>query len=60
MSEWISVEDGMPNDDDVVLVYHPLARGTDGEIQTTKGWAINPTIMSHWMPLPAPPSDTIS
>lgn len=55
MSEWISVKDRLPEDDDIVLTYHPLAKDTDIEITTLKGWSINPTIISHWMPLPEPP-----
>lgn len=56
-TQWISVKDRLPDDDETVLVYKPLAKGTTIEIQVTQGWCINPSIMSHWMLLPAPPKE---
>lgn len=55
--KWIPVTERLPDDDETVLVYKPLAKGTTIEIQVTQGWCINPSIMSHWMPLPKPPKE---
>ena len=54
MSEWISVEDAMPNRDMRVLVYLPEMNGSDCNIQISKGWGVSKYI-THWMPLPEPP-----
>lgn len=54
---WIPVEERLPEDDETIIVYKPLAKGTTIEMQITQGWCLNPTIMSHWMPLPQPPKE---
>ena len=51
---WISVEDKLPEENDRVLVYVPDMKGSDCEIQISKGWALH-KFVSHWMPLPEPP-----
>jgi hypothetical protein len=67
--EWISVEDGLPDRDQVVLVYKPelrFSRGfiTDAQYQPTKFFTWSPYQeeyldlvcgATHWMPLPEPP-----
>lgn len=53
-SEWISVEDRLPEEDGRVLAYFPDMAGSDCEIQISKAWALN-KFVSHWMPLPNPP-----
>ena len=67
MSEWISVEDRLP-DDVVMVLMVGINKGPRGDYTTDMytGWydrkvdewvrwvhKFNPT---HWMPLPAPPS----
>jgi hypothetical protein len=65
MSEWISVKDRMPKDDETVLCYDkrrttdiPVAAYYVKElngfvmIDTLQNIVIDP---SHWMPLPNPP-----
>ena len=56
MSEWISVEDRLPEIDDYVLWYNPAHGGCfiealdkDGSLQDMCGAS------THWMPLPEPP-----
>ena len=62
MSEWIRVEDRLPESDDSVLVF--IQNSHDEEIEIAsynpnrrRAWDIdwlNATV-THWMPLPKPP-----
>ena len=63
MSEWISVEDRLPEDNDEVLTF------SLGEVFVTRYWkltsqwlasdarATHLAKVTHWMPLPEPPKD---
>ena len=58
---WISVEDELPNEYNWVVCYLTIdgemsvARYVNGHWWTDIGKAIDPLIITHWMPLPAPP-----
>jgi hypothetical protein len=52
--EWISVKDRLPDRNDMVIAFYPTMRGTSGEMQIHKAWAMSDTC-THWMPLPQPP-----
>ena len=52
--KWISVKDRLPNRNDVIIAFYPTMRGTSGEMQIHKAWAMSDTC-AHWMPLPEPP-----
>ena len=54
VQEWISVKDRLPDRDDMVIAFYPTMRGTNGEMQIHKAWAMSETC-THWMPLPEPP-----
>lgn len=70
MSEWISVEDGLPEEDDYVLAYVCVGIN-DKEFQIEvesigehpNAWVGHPNkpenkcnwYVTHWMPLPQPP-----
>lgn len=63
-SEWISVNNKLPDDDTIVIVYVPgsgepvwLAyfSGEDASWRFVEGGTCYPT---HWMELPAPPDHT--
>jgi hypothetical protein len=65
MSEWISVEDELPNDESgyKVLVSANDIVGQWVEILNYNGkcWIVDggveyPAIVTHWMPLPKPPT----
>ena len=51
---WVSVKDRLPGRNDIVIAFYPTMRGTIGEIQIHKAWAMSETC-THWMPLPQPP-----
>lgn len=63
MSEWISVDDRLPDENIIVLV----CDGDDVEMGSHDrhfGWAIyewggpsSRSFVSHWMPLPEPPKN---
>lgn len=64
MSEWISVKDRLPEDGDdlsIMLVW----RGIEHDYDTVRwryqqGWDCviqDKATITHWMPLPKPPSD---
>jgi len=68
MSEWISVKDRLPDDDEnyyeAVLVYCVYGGCKECDVAyltTTKNWLdekCNAQIpVTHWMPLPEPPKD---
>ena len=54
VQKWISVKDRLPDRDDMVIAFYPTMRGTSGEMQIHKAWAMSETC-THWMPLPEPP-----
>jgi hypothetical protein len=64
VSDWISVDDRLPEFNNKVLIYDPLSyfdkvtfdymhpeKVWDSECRRTKGR----TYITHWMPLPPPP-----
>lgn len=53
MSEWISVKDRLPKDGDKVLVSLKSGDACCGEYCASHGFTYSVT---HWMPLPEPPS----
>ncbi len=70
MSEWISVDDGLPENGQYVLRYGPvekrqvyqISRGVAellefdvGQLVADDGCLWATRPISHWMPLPAPP-----
>ena len=60
MSEWISVEDRLP-DADMHYLVHSKRYGV--QIDRYKGfwegdYPVEDLIVTHWMPLPQPPKDT--
>lgn len=60
MSEWISVKDRLPMKNDRVLVYRPEMKESDvGAVSVQFGWNCRrkKTDITHWMPLPEPPSE---
>lgn len=60
MNNWISVEDKKPNTHDRVLCYSPfLAKSELGGITIQWGWCCKKrnTDITHWMPLPEPPTE---
>ncbi len=60
MAEWISVKDRLPMKNDRVLVYRPEMKESDvGAVSVQFGWNCRrkKTDITHWMPLPEPPSE---
>ena len=62
MPRWIPVTDRLPAEDEKVVVYteegtHVAAVDEDGVWYPSHGDGWMFPIVSHWMPLPAPPSD---
>jgi len=60
-NDWIPVAERLPTDRTVVLAWQGkrvvFGYSRDGQwIDTLYGWVI-PNGPSHWMPLPAPPTD---
>jgi hypothetical protein len=54
VQEWISVKDKLPDRNDMVIAFYPTMRGTSGEMQIHKAWAMSETC-THWIPRPQPP-----
>ena len=57
MSEWISVEDELPEHDTSVLVYH---QNWGVEISQNLSIGLLPDMegkATHWQPIPEPPKD---
>lgn len=54
--KWIPVTERLPNRNDMVIAFYPTMRGTSGEMQIHKAWAMGDTC-THWMPLPEPPQE---
>lgn len=52
--KWIPVTERLPDRNDMVIAFYPTMRGTSGEMQIHKAWAMSETC-THWMPLPEPP-----
>ena len=60
MAEWISVKDRLPMKNYRVLVYRPEMKESDvGAVSVQFGWNCRrkKTDITHWMPLPEPPSE---
>ena len=63
MSEWISVKERMPEENQRALAWdgHKIfdcAHCGDVWFETVDDWAINTNYpITHWMPLPEPPND---
>lgn len=61
MSEWISVEDGLPKDGEEVLIYignqQLVAEKCKvfGFVDAMDREALRLDMITHWMPLPEPP-----
>lgn len=63
MSDWISVDDRLPDLDCMVLIANKDYGGVgydfalwNGDYWTRKAWPLGYT-PTHWMPLPLPPED---
>ena len=54
VKEWIPVTERLPDRNDIVIAFYPTMRGTSGEMQIHKAWAMSDTC-THWMPLPEAP-----
>ena len=54
MSEWISVEDRLPDENQHVLAYRKC-RNPQVAIQAIV-WFCDEDMFTHWMPLPDPPT----
>ncbi len=52
MSEWISVNDRLPDDScgEYILTFDPF-----GKIRMVPVWSFHKLQATHWMPLPEPP-----
>ena len=60
MSEWISVEDRLPEHNQIVLVFNKnwLLKNMSTDLFLEKGgrkWFLMYRDVTHWMPLPEPP-----
>ena len=59
MSEWISVEDKLPEDMVEVLAYAgeemAVAYLSRGQWESEDQWLFVDYVITHWMPLPPPP-----
>ena len=56
VQKWIPVTERLPDRNDMVIAFYPTMRGTSGEMQIHKAWAMSETC-THWMPLPSAPED---
>ena len=54
--KWIPVTERLPDRNDMVIAFYPTMRGTSGEMQIHKAWAMSETC-THWMPLPELPKE---
>ena len=56
MSDWISVKDRLPNDNERVLV-HVVGKpfNIDADRFFNSRWVRWNGVVTHWMPLPEPP-----
>lgn len=54
--KWIPVTERLPYRSDIIIAFYPTMRGTSGEMQIHKAWAMSDTC-THWMPLPDPPKE---
>lgn len=62
MSEWISVKDRLPEDNQRAIVYRPEMSESDvGAVSVQFGWNCKrkKTDITHWMPLPEPPKEDV-
>ena len=70
MSDWISVDDRLPENDTTVICYTQCSQTIvggqlDGEFYSGNrfvAWDLafnHDVIITHWMPLPLPPKDSI-
>lgn len=60
VQQWISVKDGMPEDNDRVIAFRPYeAEVSAYRYSVMWGWALKTSVshrgITHWMPLPEPP-----
>lgn len=58
---WVKVEDGLPEDFISVIVWSDLIQiPGSGYYVTNHGWHVHnrtlPSVVTHWQPLPSPPS----
>lgn len=65
MSNWVSIEDRLPDVDVLVLIHHTFYRvnsittafmHTDGDFET-EGDVVGCELVTHWQPLPEPPKN---
>lgn len=63
MSEWVSIEDGLPESGQGEN-NRCLTLWSDGDIEVfpigdVSGWlqSLSDAVITHWMPLPSPPED---
>ena len=60
MSEWISVDDRVPDDHGMFLVCTSSGFITINGYSIDDGWhwdVEKPSLVTHWMPLPEPPEE---
>lgn len=53
---WIKVEDRLPEEHQTVIAYMKNIRNPDIKIQVIQWWTGDTEEISHWMPLPEPPT----
>lgn len=54
---WISVKEELPPQGECVLVTNGKSYWQNLYSHKEKGWAVNDTSVTHWMPLPPPPKE---
>lgn len=58
---WISVDERLPEDEEEVLAHGKdcvsIGAWIDGRWEDQNGWTFDPLSISHWMPLPAAPTN---
>jgi hypothetical protein len=54
MSNWIDVEERLPNDGERVIVLIPFGMRVEDDTWTDEGWLNNHGHISHWQPIDAP------
>ena len=57
MSEWIPVEDRLPEETCRVLAYHKGFGVFEAGYDKRNNWGSLRTSITHWMPLPEPPKE---